>query len=137
MLASWVFLKELLAASSAVYMKNLKPIFFENSVLPIWLSKIVPIKVAAFSFFIFVWSRNEMGDRLKNHETIHFQQQLELLFVGQWLLYGLFYLINLWKTKGDGKLAYTKNPFEIEAYKNDYKKDYLANRKRYSWIKYI
>ena len=118
-------------------MKNLKPIFFENSVLPIWLSKIVPIKVAAFSFFIFVWSRNEMDDRLKNHETIHFQQQLELLFVGQWLLYGLFYLVNLWKTKGNGKLAYTKNPFEIEAYKNDYKKDYLANRKRYSWIKYI
>jgi len=34
-------------------------------------------------------------------------------------------------------MAYFNNPFEIEAYKNEADVDYLATRKRYSWIKYV
>ena len=68
------------------------PIFIENSKVPVWLSKISPIEIGAISFGIWVWSRGEMDDRLKRHETIHYKQQVEMGFVGQWLMYGLFFL---------------------------------------------
>ena len=117
-------------------MKNIKPFFINNSRIPIWLSKLAPIEIWALSFFIFVWCRGEMSEITKRHETIHFQQQVELLFVGQWLLYGIFYLIGLVKHRS-GEKAYRSNPFEIEAYKNDRVENYLQNRKRYCWIKHI
>jgi len=116
-------------------MKNWKPIVFENSKLPVWLSKIAPIRIGALSIFIFVFCRNEATERLKVHETIHFQQQLEMLFVFQWILYGIFWLVGLIKYK-NGKEAYYKNPFEQEAYANEYDNNYLKNRKRFSWWKY-
>lgn len=77
--------------------KNWKPIFIENSKVPVWLSKIAPLRIGAISFGLWVWSRREMSDKTKRHETIHFQQQLELLFVFQWILYGVFWLIGLIK----------------------------------------
>jgi len=116
-------------------MKNLKPIFINNSKLPVWLSKLAPINIWALSFFIFVWCRGEISETTKRHETIHFQQQLELLFVFQWVLYGVYYLIGLMKHKGNGELAYRTNPFEIEAYTNESNVNYLKERRRYNWIK--
>ena len=118
-------------------MKNLKPFFINNSKIPVWLSKISPIEIWALSFFIFVWCRGVMDSRTKTHETIHFQQQIELLFIFQWILYGIFHLIGLAKQKGSGKKAYYYNPFELEAYENDDDENYLSKRKRYAWIKYI
>lgn len=118
-------------------MKNLKPIFINNSKLPVWLSKLAPIEIWALSFFIFVWCRGEINEQTKRHETIHFQQQIELLFVGQWILYGIFHLYGLIKEKGDSEKAYYHNLFELEAYGNDIKEDYLSKRKRFSWVKYV
>lgn len=117
-------------------MKNLKPIFINNSKIPVWLSKIAPIDIWALSFFLFVWCRGDILEQTKRHEIIHFQQQIELLFVGQWLLYGIFYLVGFIKCRS-GKEAYRNNPFELEAYSNDQDESYLQNRKRYSWIKHI
>jgi len=117
------------------FLKKLKPIFIENSKIPVWLSKISPISIGAISFFIFVFSRGEMSKKTKRHETIHFQQQIELLFIFQWLLYGIFWLIGLIKSRS-GAQAYFSNPFELEAYANEFKENYLINRRRYSWIKY-
>ena len=77
-----------------------------------------------------------MSEATRRHETIHFQQQLELLFVGQWILYVSFWLFGLIKYK-DGTIAYRENPFEREAYNNDTQVDYLENRKRFNWINYI
>jgi len=37
----------------------------------------------------------------------------------------------------DGKAAYYVNPFEREAYINECKEDYLANRKRFAWKDYL
>ena len=82
------------------------------------------------------WCRGEMSDETKRHETIHFQQQLELLFVGQWILYGLFWLIGLIRYR-DGKKAYYENPFEREAYRHDKEEGYLATRPRYAWSFYV
>ena len=113
-------------------MKNLKPIFIENSKLPYWLSKIAPIDVWAFSAGPFVVCRGELSEKTRTHETIHFIQQLEMLFVFQWILYGLFYVIGRF-TKGSWKAAYYGNPFEVEAYANDLDPDYLQERKFWAW----
>ena len=102
-------------------MKLWKPKFIEHSRVPIWLSKVAPIEI---------WAIND-----KTHETIHYQQQLELLFVFHWALYFLFWVIGMIRFRS-GMMAYFNNPFEIEAYKNEADIDYLATRKRYSWIKY-
>ena len=74
-------------------MKNLKPIFIENSKLPYWLSKIAPIDVWAFSAGPFVVCRGELSEKTTTHETIHFFQQLEMLFIFQWILYVYFMLL--------------------------------------------
>ena len=135
-------------------MKPLKqwvPKIYSNSKIPVWLSSIpfVPINIYAISFGCWVWCRGNLdldsiaGKTRKaaaantvRHETIHFQQQLELLFVFQWILYGLFYLIGLVRYR-NGEQAYRESPFEREAYGNDKDEDYLKNRKRYAWVRYI
>ena len=117
-------------------MKKLKPIFIENSKLPVWLSKIAPIDVWAFSAGPFVVCRGELSEKTRTHETIHFVQQLEMLFALQWILYGLFYIIGRF-TKGSWKAAYYGNPFEVEAYANDLDSDYLQERKFWAWASYI
>jgi|TARA_R110000822_G_scaffold218432_1_gene352862 hypothetical protein len=116
-------------------MRHWKPLFFENSKLPVWLSKLAPIEIGALSFAFFVWGRKELSERTKRHETIHYQQQLELLFVGQWLLYGIFWLQGYVKYR-NGKKAYYRCPFEREAYENQYDKNYFEKRIRYNWRKY-
>ena len=117
-------------------MRKLKPIFIENSKLPVWLSKIAPIDVWAFSFGPFVVCRGELSEKVRVHETIHFLQQLEMLFVFQWVLYGLFYVIGR-VTKGNWSAAYYGNPFELEAYDNDTDFGYLDNRPWWNWINYV
>lgn len=117
-------------------MKNLKPFFYENSIFPRLLAKIAPINVWAVSIGPFVWCRGELSDITKQHETIHFQQQLEMAFIAQWILYFTFYALGRIK-HGSWKEAYYQNPFEKEAYAKQDEKDYLKNRKRYSWLEYI
>ena len=117
-------------------MKNLKPIFIEDSKIPIWLSKIAPIDVWAFSFGPFVICRGDISEKVRTHETIHFLQQLEMLFVLQWMLYGLFYVIGRF-TKGSWQAAYYGNPFEVEAYANDQDPDYLEKRKFWAWTGHV
>lgn len=116
--------------------KKLKPFFIEDSRIPILLSYISPINIWAISLGIFVWCRGTINQQTKTHETIHFHQQLELLFLFQWILYGIFYLRALYLYR-DTKMAYRENPFEREAYFNDSSVNYLANRKFYSWINYL
>jgi len=117
------------------FLKARKPKFINNSRVPIWLSKLAPIEIWAISFGFWVWCRGEISETTKRHETIHFQQQLELLFVFQWILYGIFWIVGLFKYK-NAKKAYYKNVFEQEAYENQDDYDYLYNRKQYSWWNY-
>lgn len=113
-----------------------KPKFYENSNVPVFLSKFAPINIWAISFGWGVWCKGELSKTTRRHETIHFQQQLEMLFVFQWILYGLFWLIGLCIYR-NGEKAYRENPFEREAYGNERKFTYLEKRKRYSWVRYI
>lgn len=113
-----------------------EPWFFNNSKIPVFLSYFAPITIWAISFGPGVWCRGEINKTTARHETIHYQQQLELGFVFQWLLYGLFYLVGLVRYR-NGAMAYRENPFEREAYSNEKKRTYLAKRKRYAWVSYI
>ncbi len=117
-------------------LKSRKPWFIENSRVPVWLSYLAPIKIWAISFGLWVWCRGVLSEETRRHETIHYQQQLELLFVGQWLLYGLFWLVGMIRYR-DGAKAYYENPFEREAYRNDKDEGYLATRPRYAWAFYV
>ena len=118
------------------WIKSLKPWMFNNSKIPVWLSKVAPIDIWAVSIGWWVFCRGEMNKTTQRHETIHFQQQLELLFVGQWLLYGLFWLVGLMKYRS-GATAYRENPFEREAYDNERKYTYLERRPFYNWVRYL
>ena len=62
------------------WIRSLKPIFIENSRVPVLLSYVSPININAISFGPFVWSRSTMDERVRRHEWVHFQQQLELFF---------------------------------------------------------
>jgi hypothetical protein len=117
------------------WLRNQRPVYIENSRVPVWLSKLAPIDIWAISFGFWVWCRGELSETTKRHEAIHFQQQLELLFALQWILYGVFWLIGLIKYR-KGAVAYFKNLFEQEAYSNESDVSYLDTRKRYSWAKY-
>jgi len=72
----------------------------------------------------------------ERHEEIHGRQQLELLIVLFYVLYGIFYLICLIRYRNH-KEAYRNNPFEAEAYLNERKTTYLEKRHLYDWVKYI
>lgn len=60
-----------------------------------------------------------------NHEMIHFKQQLELLIIPFYILYGIFFIIGF---------GYRKNPFEVEAFKYA-KTPHL--RKPFGWLRII
>lgn len=115
-------------------MKHWKPLFIENSKIPVWLSYLAPIDIGAITLGPIVISRGEMSEVTRRHETIHFQQFLELAFVGFVILYYGFWLWNLIRGD-DGESAYYNIPFEKEAYDNHENEIYLQNRKRYCWLK--
>lgn len=116
-------------------LKNAKPFFFENSKVPVVLEKFAPISIGAISLFGFVFSKGEMSERVKRHETIHFQQQLETGMVGFLFIYLWDYFQNRFIKKMNGKDAYYALKAEKEAYKWDADEDYLnSKRKRYEWI---
>lgn len=119
-----------------LWISKRKPWVFENNILPKLLSKVAPIDVFAFSAGPFVFCREELPDRTRRHETIHYHQQLEMLFVFQWLLYA-YYTVAA-RVKGlSGREAYYANPFELEAYDNDETVDYLENRPMWAWRAYL
>ena len=82
-------------------MKNWKPIFIENSKIPVWLSYLAPLNIGAITLFFLVFSRGEMDEVTKRHETIHFQQTLELLVIGMIGIYVWDYLVGAWKYRND------------------------------------
>lgn len=109
-----------------------RPWFFENSSIPLWLSKLAPIEIGAITIGPFVFSRGEMSEETRTHETIHWQQYIETGILGFIILYYLYYLIGYIKYR-DGQVAYMQIPFEQEAYEHDAKPVYPVIRRRYAW----
>ncbi len=123
-------------------MKNWKPTVKYNDKFLNAISWFM--KIGGISLFPFVVLREKYqngskfwikkGKRIINHESIHYQQQLELLIIPFYVLYILEWFIKLFFY---GTKAYKNISFEREAYTNDEDFDYLNTRKRYNWIKLI
>lgn len=114
-------------------MKNWRPIFIENSKIPVILSKIAPINIGAITLGFVVFSKYQMSEKTKQHETIHFQQYLETAFIGFLLLYAYDYVKNYIRFR-DGSLAYYNIRAEKEAYQHEETPNYLLDRERWAWI---
>ena len=115
-------------------MRNWKPIYIENSRILAWLSYLAPISIQAITLGVIVISKDEMSEVTKNHETIHFQQYLETLFLGFLILYFWDWFIGLMKYR-DGQKAYLSIRAEQEAYKHQENLTYLStDRKRWCWL---
>jgi len=109
------------------------PITIENSIIPRLLS--VFITINAITLWPFVISRTKLNEQVLHHEKIHIKQQQELLIVGFYLLYVLYWLRGLWMYH-DSYIAYHSIPFEQEAYDNEHNMEYLNERKWFAWRKY-
>jgi len=109
------------------------PIYVEDSKVPVILSHISPLEINAITLFPFVFSRGEMTTETRVHEAIHFQQYIDTLIIGFFLLYLCDYLVGIIKHR-DGQKAYRNTRAEIEAYDNDSDVAYLFHRKRWKWL---
>jgi len=87
-------------------------------------------------FWIFFAKGVKVTPQLENHETIHYCQQREMLFVLQWLWYGVEYLVRRIKRRSHDA-AYMSLSFEREAYANENSLEYLKTRKRFAWVRYL
>ncbi|MFD1614893.1 hypothetical protein [Gelatiniphilus marinus] len=106
----------------------------------IFISKyLVPKGYTGLTIFPFVFlklSRYKTNYVLINHEKIHLKQQLEMLLVPFYLVYGFEFLFRLIQYK-KWHLAYRNISFEREAYANELNLDYLKQRFFWGFLKYI
>lgn len=87
--------------------------------------------------FVFLKDENDKQNAvLMNHERIHIQQQLELLILPFFVMYGFEFLIRLMQHKNVNR-AYKSISFEREAYTNEKDLHYLKQRSFGTWFSYI
>jgi len=107
-----------------------------------WLVKIItfnwPLAITLAPFGVYVNQKyrtlENVSEKTKNHESIHWQQQLELLIIFFYVLYLLEWIVKFF---ADANNAYKNLSSEREAYTFDDDLNYLKTRKRYRWLKYI
>lgn len=91
--------------------------------------------ILGITLYPFIFLKKGHDDEITiNHEKIHIKQQIELLVVFFYILYGYYYLINLFKPSV--KDSYYAIPFEKEAYENENNLEYLKKRRPFSWTSY-
>jgi hypothetical protein len=73
---------------------------------------------------------------LMNHERIHLRQQIELMVLPFFVIYGLDFLVKLIRYR-DKNLAYRNVVFEREAYENEIDLTYLKSRSLWRFLRYI
>ena len=127
--------------ASVDILKGWKPVFIENSPIPVWLSKIAPLEIYAICLGPIVFARGNVSAHLRRHETIHWQQMIELLIVGHVLLYCWDWMKGRIKYHKDwqgydspGNKAYYRTRAEQEAYHSARDERYLEKRKRWQWL---
>lgn len=97
------------------------------------ISDINRFKVDGITIFPFIILRDDANDVVANHERIHFEQQVETLVVGFYVIYVLHYLYN--RFKYNHMKAYNNICFEKEANKNQHNLRYMYKRKKHVWLK--
>ena len=105
-----------------------------NSIVP----RLLSVFISAYAVAIYPWIfiRDEGNEVVINHERIHLHQQKELLLIGFYFLYVMFWLIGLVRYRSFFT-AYYEIPFEREARANEGDWVYTLNRKRWAWRHYI
>jgi len=97
----------------------------------------IPVKgYSAINIFGIVFARKEYNPlKLETitHERIHTAQMLETLFIPFYLIYGIHFIIQLFRYR-DWIYAYMRVCFEQEAYNFQDIKTYIKNRQSYYWI---
>ncbi len=91
---------------------------------------------AIFPFVLLRARELKENKALMYHERIHHMQQLEMLIIPFFIVYGLNYLINLFRYKKHDE-AYRNIIFEREAFAKDGEQYYLRNRRMWAFLKYI
>ena len=113
------------------------PKFYENSKVPVILSKFAPIEIYAITLGPWVFCRGELPESTKRHETIHYLQYKELWFIGFLFIYLFDFLwAAIISGKGFSRESYLAVRFEQEAWDKDSEEDYLEKRKSFSWRNY-
>jgi len=87
--------------------------------------------------FIFVREPFALGSVDINHETIHWEQQKEMLIIPFFLWYIIEFIIKYIYYGFKWHKAYRSLSFEREAYFNQEVMTYLNNREPFEWIYYI
>ena len=95
----------------------------------------------AFTIFPFVFIRKDRWAyytlTTERHEMTHALQQLEMLWLFFFILYGLEWVLKLPFCKFNTTRAYYSISFEQEAYDHQEELYYNEMRKHYSWMKYL
>jgi len=98
----------------------------------ITLGRVRAICLAPFGIYI---KEAHLENRTtRDHERIHWRQQMEMLILPFYIWYLLEWLIRI---PLSGKAAYRSISFEREAYANQYDQLYLWTRGRFQWTKYL
>lgn len=91
----------------------------------------------AITLFPFIfYNGGAMTERDIRHETVHLWQQAALLVIPFYLLYLLFWVVNLIRFR-DSRRAYREIPFERSAYQLEAQPDTKRLTMAFGWIKQI
>lgn len=101
--------------------------------MTVYNDKFVPAGYAGITLFPFIFIRTSYKNNevILNHEKIHYRQQIELLILPFFVIYGLHYIVNIIKYRHHDE-AYRKIVFEKEAYKYQNDFSYLKTRKLFA-----
>lgn len=135
--------------------------FYNVNAMIVIKNKLIPFgRYTTINLFGIVFTKEEMTEKIINHERIHTIQMLELALVVSiivltlivffdislwWFLiacpaYYVWYIVEyMWISIMHSKqvCAYRDVSFEEEAHANDDNLDYINNRKVFSWCKYL
>ena len=92
--------------------------------------------LAIFPFVVLKSDALKLNKIILNHEKIHLRQQLELLIIPFYIWYVAELFIRLLYYR-NWHLAYRNISFEREAYRNEYKFDYLKHSRFWRFLKYL
>ena len=102
------------------------------------INKVLPFgkNYYAINLFGVLFAKGPCDKYVINHESIHTEQIKDLLVIGFYLWYLIEWMIK-WIKYGDSFKAYKNISFEREAYRNEYNLNYIPNRRRFSFLKYM
>ena len=93
-----------------------------------------PRRFLAITLFPFIFHKGRMSEQDIRHETIHLWQQATLLVVLFYVLYLLFWVVNLVRYR-DSFRAYREIPFERSAYRLVSQPGLKRRTKAFDWVR--